>query len=352
MNVYKKWVFLTLGLSLTVILLFGILAVIIDPFFHYHGPLNFMHYRIADERYQNDGIAKHWTYNAMITGTSMTENFKTSEFDEIFGVNSIKVGFPGGTYRELNQIILTGLRNNPSLETIVSSVDQANFLDTKDEMGYDSYPTYLYDDELFNDIQYLSNKLTMEYVFTDILYTLRGTPTTSFDDYGRWQESFNFGKESVDYFYQRRSEKAKILTNLSIEDKEIIKSNISQNFLSTAKNYSDIDFYLFFPPYSIYYFDSLNQDGELEMHLDAEKYVIELLLGCDNIHLFSFFTDSDLITNLDNYRDMVHYSADINSQILVWMKEGEYALTLENYEEYCADEREFLLSYDYDSLFE
>lgn len=66
----------------------------IDPFFHYHKPYtNGYYYTLNNQRSQNNGICKHFDYNALITGTSMTENFMTSEMDAIFGTNSVKVPF-------------------------------------------------------------------------------------------------------------------------------------------------------------------------------------------------------------------------------------------------------------------
>ena len=47
--------------------------------------------------------AKHFDYDAIITGTSMTENFLSSEFDSLFGVNSVKTTFSGASYKEINQ---------------------------------------------------------------------------------------------------------------------------------------------------------------------------------------------------------------------------------------------------------
>ena len=92
-------------------------------------------------------------------------------------------------------------------------------------------------------------------------------------------------------------------------------------------------------------------DVGLTKMLDAEKKAIELMLEIDNIHLFSFFDEFELICNVDNYKDTLHYHEDINSYIFQCMKNGEHELTKENYEEYCDSIKEFYLSYDYDQLF-
>lgn len=58
--------------------------------FHYHAPLKFLSYPLVNERYQNNGIVRHFDYDSVITGTSMTENFKTSEAQKLFGSDFIK----------------------------------------------------------------------------------------------------------------------------------------------------------------------------------------------------------------------------------------------------------------------
>lgn len=76
-----------------------------------------------------------------------------------------------------------------------------------------------------------------------------------------------------------------------------------------------------------------------------------MLLGCNNIKLFSFYNNYDMICNADNYKDTVHYSEDINSKMLNWMHDLEYQLTLENYRDYCNNIYEFYTTFNYDSLF-
>ena len=94
-----------------------------------------------------------------------------------------------------------------------------------------------------------------------------------------------------------------------------------------------------------------NQKGTLENQLKWEKEAIELMLQYDNIHLYSFFDEFDLITDLDNYKDENHYRQEVNSYILKCIHNGEHELTKDNYEEYCDKMWDFYTAYDYDSIF-
>ena len=80
MEKQKKWFWSTLAGSGIVLFLILLVMVIADPYFHYHGKIPGMKYRIYNERYINVGILENFEYDAIITGTSMNQNFKTSHF--------------------------------------------------------------------------------------------------------------------------------------------------------------------------------------------------------------------------------------------------------------------------------
>lgn len=105
------------------VVLIVVLCFIFDPYFHFHKPFPFVRYRLYEERYINDGISRHFDYNAMITGTSMAQNFKTSEVDELFGVQSVKETFSGAGYQELSQNLERALERNSDLKTVIWTVD-------------------------------------------------------------------------------------------------------------------------------------------------------------------------------------------------------------------------------------
>lgn len=335
----------------------GLLAVmgttaVIDPYFHYHKPLKALEYPLYNERYQNDGIIKHFDYDAIITGTSMTQNFKTTEFDTLFHTQSIKVPFAGAGFKEITENLSRAIKANPDIRYILRGIDYNAILFDKDFSTYDSYPDYLYDDNIFNDTKYLLNKDIFLNGSLEVLnFTKAGLKTPTFDEYNNWMKGRTFGKEAILSSYPPPSMEEVKSVPLTNEDLKNLRENIHQNFIVLANENPDIEFYLFITPYSIYFWDSLYRTGNLERQLEAEKIAIEMLLGCNNIKLFSFYNNYDMICNADNYKDTVHYSEDINSKMLNWMHDLEYQLTLENYRDYCNYIYEFYTTFNYDSLF-
>lgn len=350
---YKKYSILFLSILCLLIISCVGTTWYVDPYFHYHEPNKHLDYHLGEsQRYQNDGIVRNFKYDAIITGTSMTENFKTSEFNKLFNVNSIKVPFSGASYKEINDNLRRAIQSGNHIKYIIRALDYSWFFSDENAMAEDFiYPTYLTNDNILDDISYLLNK---DILFSNVFPTLQTYSSngsiTSFDEYSNWNSLFIFGKESVLSGYSRvNSAPQKVI--LSEEEKSNFQENINKNIVSIVKDNSDIQFYYFLTPYSIIFWDDLNQKRMIEKHLIGEQMMIESLVEYKNVHLFSFSNNFDLTTNLDNYKDIAHYSEDINSYILKEMKLGNYRLTKDNYEKYLSDIKTFYLNYDYDSLF-
>ena len=131
-----------------------------------------------------------------------------------------------------------------------------------------------------------------------------------------------------------------------------IVDNIEENIVMIMRENPDTNFYLFFTPYSICAWGDLLYNGDLEMQIQAQKIAIEQILQCENVYLFSFCNNFDMVCNLDNYIDKKHYANWINEEILHYMHEGQYLLTLDNYDEYLEEISAFYTMYSYDKLCE
>lgn len=132
------WILVFLISVVAILSLIAASVVRIDPFFHYREPqVDKYYYYLNNERSQNNGIVKHFTYDAIVTGTSMTENFRTSEIDRLFGVKAIKTPFSGGTFKEINDNLSVALKNNSDVRMIIRGIDIGKMFDDKDFMRTD-----------------------------------------------------------------------------------------------------------------------------------------------------------------------------------------------------------------------
>lgn len=345
----KKWFFGTIICVVICLGLFAAVIVVTDPYFHFHAPLEGISYRLIEERYINDGISRNFKYDAIITGTSMTQNFKTTEFDALFSYNAVKLPFSGASYREISQSLHRAFTYREGIKAVLWGLDGTLLIKEADYQSYKDFPTYLYDENPFNDVSYLLNKEIMYHgTMNNLWMTAAGMPSTTFDEYSSWEREN--GYNAVMRSYDRQEGSAPD-TSLTDKERMMVEENIRENVCSVIEQNPDTTFYIFFTPYSVVYWDMIYREGRVSAQIEALSLAAELLLQYDNVELYCFYDNKDLIFNLDNYKDYTHYTAEVNSQILEWINTGEYRLTKENYQEHAERERELYLGYEYDVLF-
>ena len=350
----KNYIRVYLVTLLSLILLFSGIVIYTDPYFHYHKPQDNLDYVLGNQRYQNNGISKHFEYDAIITGTSMTENFRVSQLNELFDVNAIKLPYSGASFKEINDSLIKSISYNPNIKMIVRGLDTDAILHRKDHMSYDNMPNYLYDNNIFNDLNYLLNK---DLYFNDLRYlclepTIDNKSELDFDEYSRWMDDSEFGYDKVIVTYNR-PDHIDYETQKALDEtyKPIVYDNIKQNVTSIAADNPNVEFYYFFTPLSILHFDKENRRGILEEVFNHLEYATELMLEHDNIKLYSILDNYDIITNLDNYKDVAHHKDYINELMLDNMKNNVGLLTKDNYKQHFNELRNFYLNYDYESIF-
>lgn len=347
----KKFFLGAISVSLSLMILLALPTLYVDPFFHYRAPTEGVSYKLGNERYQNDGILRNCEYDAVIIGTSMSQNFKTSEADALFGVNSVKTPFAGGYFREMCDRLRAGYDSGHEIKQVILSLDLMSVLADKDAISADDYPEYLYDDNLLNDIGYLFNKTVLvDYTLGNIRRTLAGRESDSYDAYSGWAHLDVFGRERVMADYDRPaqvSEPAPLTEDRLGE----IRENIEQNVLSIAREHPETTFYCFIPPYSIAKIDSWYRLNAVDYYYGIMEEVSRILLAEENIRVFCFFEDTELVCDLDSYRDIIHYSGSVNSHILECMARGEHELSADTVGEYFDSLREIYGSFDFDAVF-
>ena len=262
----------------------------------------------------------------------------------------MKETFSGAGYQELSQNLERALKRNQNLKTVIWTIDYNGLIREKDWTQYEGYPTYLYDDDPWNDTQYVFNKSIFYHgTLTNIAKTILRKPSTSMDEYSSWNKPT--GLQYILQSYDRWEERAPMQSGLLPEEREMVIANIQENIINLVNQYPNTTFYLFYTPYSICFWDFQNQEGLMMRQFEAEQIATELLLQCSNVKLYNFYDKYDIICNLDNYRDKEHYSAEINSKILQWIAAEDSKITLDNYKDRLEAEKDFYLHYDYDKIF-
>ncbi|MCF0143416.1 MAG: SGNH/GDSL hydrolase family protein [Parasporobacterium sp.] len=309
-------------LILLLLLLSAATVFIFDPFYHYHKPLWGLKAVLNEKEYQVPGTLDHFEYNAVIAGSSVAENYNNRWFDEAFDCTSVKAIRSYGAVADLCYFIERGYENS-ELKYVFLNLDPSSIVSesylTFEETGS---PLYLYDDNPFNDVKYLFNK---DILFERIPYMLASSLTGDYDEgtsynWGQWK---TFSEDDALSHYVRRKTTSQVKPADSYLDN--CRENISL-IEDIIKAHPETEFYIFIPPYSVLWWDTINRDGDVPGYIEAEKYALKTLAEYENVSLYNFQNAEDIVFDLNNYMDSLHFSPEINKYMCDCLKEGKYKL--------------------------
>lgn len=333
---------------MSLLLAIGSTVFAVDPFNHYRADADMTKIIYQIPYYQNIGIAKHAQYDTLITGSSMTQNFLANKFDEELGCKAIRLSFDGGVADDFILLLKTATENNPQLKRVYFGLD--NYLITDDSalnQIEDRIPYYLSDNNIFNDVRYLYNKdVIFKYIRVHFAY--------------KYSDSYNFYQMHVWDDGSIITSAEKVLEGYSPPAVEEVLSEdyfyesadyLTQKLLEIVKENSDIEFVFFAPPYSVLYWHSQKVSGKLSATLSAVARCYNQLLDCENVRMFYFQNEFDMIVDLDNYKDYTHYMMGYNDYMRTCFANGKNEITRDDYQKNLDAMRDFVNNYDYDKLY-
>ncbi|MEA3505653.1 MAG: hypothetical protein U9R32_10740, partial [Bacteroidota bacterium] len=108
------------------------------------------------ERYQNIGLVRNYNYDTIVTGTSLSENFKISLLNKLFNANAIKVPISGGTAKEQSLLLNVAVKNG--VKKVFLDVHYNAYSGSSDRMHPSfQFPDYLYDKNMINDFKFYAS---------------------------------------------------------------------------------------------------------------------------------------------------------------------------------------------------
>ena len=347
----KRWLAGFLGIFLAGLAGCMALVIWVDPFFQYHKPLAWFPYLVDNQVNQNPGLAKHMDYDGILIGSSMTASFNTDWFEELMGMKTQKLSYNGSYPKDLSNIMqLVFDAKGDQVAAVYMAVDQSTFSADPEETKF-PVTDYLYDDNVFNDVPYLLNK--------DVLldYILR--PLADRKDASDWAELYKpwwtdeyYNKANVLMYYEAAEEKQEEEALAADYFKDAVEENLQKNILPYIEAHPETEFYIFYPPYSILFWNDVTREKELEAVIGRLEYMTERLLNYENVHVFNFLGKEDIICNLNNYADYMHYHKNVCRYITECFATGENELHPENYGQAFDEIRTLAMSYNYPAIWD
>lgn len=322
MDKFKKWVIFTAAFIFILLILTTALVILVDPFFQYHAPLENFPYLVDNQLSQNPGMAKNMEYDSVILGSSMTVNFNTHWFEELLGLHTIKLNYSGAYPKDQANIMEIIFDSGNQVNAVFLGVDVMTYTGGVDETKY-PIPEYLYDNSYMNDVQYLYNK---DVVLNYILRPLADPDKTDLATvYQSWWTDEYYNIQWVMHNYEPPEEVDAVTQPEAYI--ESVDRNLKTNICPFIEQNPETTFYVFFPPYSILYWNDVIRENHLEATMAEYQYIADTMLAYDNVRVFFFPNQEWIVTDLNNYADYTHYHRDINRYMTECFADGTCEVT-------------------------
>ncbi len=324
-------------LSSGILLLLCIFVVVLfDPFFQYHKPLKGLKAVLTDKEYQCVGSLKTFDYDSVIAGSSVSENYYNDWFNQGFDCNVIKAIRSYGATADLCYLLDIAF-SCQDLKYVFYNLDpSALTADPKTTYELTGCPMYLYDDNYINDVEYWLNKgVLME----KIPYMVANSLIGDYDENNsyNWAQWKEFNSDMILGLYIRKPSISEMKPEKYYED--VLRKNLDL-LTERINSHPETVFYIFIPPYSMLWWDNIYREGDTEAYLYNLEQAMQELVRYDNVKLFYFQNNREIITNLENYMDIIHFSPDINRYICESLIDGKHQVNEENYRKNISEMKE------------
>lgn len=349
MNKCKKFL---LAFAITALLgLLGVaaLTIYVDPFFQYHKPLAWFPYLVDHQVNMNPGLAENMDYDSVLLGSSMTTNFNTAKFSEEMGLKTQKLSYNGAYPKDQANIMeIIFEKKGDTVTDVFLGIDELNYSSATDTTKY-PVPEHLYDDNLLNDVQYIFNK--------DVLLNYILRPMVDAKDKSDWNLLYkqnyleeHYNKASVLMYFVPEEISTEVPDTKIFID--AIDKNLDVNILPYIEAHPETTFHIFYPPYSILYWYNQTRQNSLDAVIEKYRFMTQRLLEYDNVKVYFFQNQEEIICNLNNYADYTHYHGRICDYMVQCFANGDRLVTEENLEEELAVLRDLTENYDYEAIWD
>lgn len=347
----KKFVKITIATTAVLLLAVVITVFIFDPLFQYHKPFFDLYPTDLSGGYVIPGVAKSFDYDCAIIGSSLSMNFDASQFEEAFGCDCAKLTVYGLEPKEADGLLNSISANSAKPQAIFFEVRPRVFLiDNYDDA--DDIPSYLVDNNYFNDSKYIFNSTIWGRFLLNMEKSSKKEFLGKLNFDTMWKDDVPGGSKETALSNYDRPEMSEPVHSLE-EYAKYADKNMS-GLLNHVEENPDIEYYIYFPPVSVLYWDTVIRGGNLKIIKDGMMKTVEKLLQYSNVNVFVYSNDKSLSTikNLDHYIDSIHYDPEVSEYMLDCFISGENKLNIDNYASTLENFFSEIENYDYESVFE
>lgn len=289
---------------------------------------------LEQKRFQAPGLAKHYDYDTLIMGTSMSENFQPQQVAAKLGGQALNLSMQGASVREQSLAVQVALRAGRAQRVLWELNYEYLRGNPQWVANFDgTFPFYFYDQNALNEINhYLLSVDTAKHSLKILLGRagLRPYRSRPPEEVFSWHRGKDFGPASVRKAWQRAVEARprfrKLLPDLAAEH---LNANFDRHILPLLRGHPDVKFDLFFPPFLAAYYANVREVSPqiLTNLLANRRHIFAQTRGLPNVELHDFQTAEEIVFSLEDYCDLMHFNLRVNELILEAIRDGRHRMT-------------------------
>ena len=341
----KAKTFFIAALSCTLALLLGTAAAVawIDPMLTVGGLKEGETALFVNERYEMAGLLRSQEYSNLVMGTSLVANYRASWFEEGLGEKTLKVTFPDGRLSEFDTALELAVRTHGPMHNVFFCLDPNVLVRERQDS---ELPEYLYNDNPVDDLQFYLNAESLALAAKSVL--LGDSAKVPLDEAYVWDRDSVFSVGNALAGYPRPEPTGVTLPG----DAYLPAAERNMDVVcGWAEKYPETQFAIWFPPYSVLYWDQMDRLGKTEAILNALEYAADRLLDYGNVRIHSFLNAQGIITDLGQYTDHIHCSGEVTAYETRCMLDGTWQMWKDIVHGQIGELRDFVTNYDYDGVY-
>ena len=323
---HKRWCGHVLLWIAILLCLSAAIVYVVDPCIRYRRPRFYKPFYV-DSEIQLPGMIRNYDYNSILIGSSMSQNFRSSDFKREMGLDLLKAACPGISskdYSLLFDVIMEEGNHKP--DVLFFNVDLFSY-------SYENRTVFPPDRRFFfnkppnHEYKYfwnytVWNKYILRFLKQSLLRKYKNIDyDTMFSRRDRYA-----GVDEV----RRSLKRPKGVFHFNMK-KDVLIANFKNDVLRHLKSMPDTKIEVFFPPYSVLFWGQVEKDDKIDDYLAIKNEMQRLLFQLPNVRMHDFQAAESVMLDFDNYKDTSHYRENINTWMVKKMASGEYVCTADNY---------------------
>ena len=248
---YKKWIVLTLTISIGIIVGAALLAFIVDPLYRYRKP--FFYDTVYYELYATaPHFLKNFDYDLLMLGSSMIRNYFLDDINKTFNSKALKLAAAGCSTEDLTVFLeIAKKAKGEKLKHVIISLDIYPLNKVKDH--YRDFD-FMYREDHKEDYKYLFSRQT----FSSMIFILKrkinpkGRRVHQTNPNRMWATDYDGKKYGTKEIVVDAANSSRCHDTQTPFNKEAFYYNFHQKLLPLIDKNPNMTFTIFLPPYHIY----------------------------------------------------------------------------------------------------